>query len=264
VVVAGVGVRTALLLDATSFLLVAVTLATGRHIPHAKSEPSPWRQRVREGIDYVGGQPILRRLLIAQAAAFVFFAAVIPVEIVYVKETLGGGDSAYGGLLASWGAGMVLGSLLFAAARLASLRSLLLFSTIAVGASYLAMAAAGTLAVACLAAVVGGAGNGVQWVSVISTIQGVTADRFQARVLGLLESIGSVMPGIGFVLGGVIAYVVEPRASFLIAGLGVLAVAALALPLLRRTDWEAVREGASSTATSRPDEPGSARPSTVS
>jgi predicted MFS family arabinose efflux permease len=240
-VVAGFGVRTALLLDAASFLLVSVTLAAGRNIPHAKSEPEPWRARVRQGLAYVAGQPILRRLLTAQAAAFVFFAAVIPVEIVYVKETLGGGDSGYGALLASWGAGMVAGSLLFASARRASLRSLLLFSTVAVGASYLAMAAAGSLAVACLAAVVGGAGNGVQWVSVISTIQGVTADRFQARVLGLLESIGSVMPGVGFVLGGVVAYVVEPRASFLVAGLGVLAVVALASPLLRRTDWEAER-----------------------
>jgi transmembrane secretion effector len=238
VVVAGLGVRTALLLDAASFLLVSVTLALARHIPHVKREPEPWRARVREGLAYVAGQPILRRLLMAQAAAFVFFAAVIPVEIVYVKETLGGGDSGYGALLASWGAGMVAGSLLFAVARRASLRSLLLFSTLAVGASYLAMSAAGSLAVACIAASVGGAGNGVQWVSVISTIQGVTADRFQARVLGLLESIGSVMPGIGFVLGGVIAYVVQPRTSFLVAGLGVVAVVVLSGPLLRRTDWE--------------------------
>jgi MFS family permease len=179
----------------------------------------------------------LRRLLIAQAAAFVFFAAVIPVEIVYVKDTLGAGDSGYGGLLASWGAGMVVGGLVFASLRRASLRSLLLFSTVAVGASYLAMAAAGNLAVACLAALLGGAGNGVQWVTVVSTIQGVTADRFQARVLGLLESIGSIMPGLGFILGGVIAYFVDPRASFLIAGAGVLAVVAVASPLLRRTDW---------------------------
>jgi hypothetical protein len=238
IVVAGLGVRTALLLDAASFLLVAVTLAAGRNVPHVKSEAEPWRARVREGLAYVAGQPILRRLLMAQAAAFVFFAAVIPVEIVYVKDTLGAGDSGYGGLLASWGGGMLAGGLVFASARRASLRSLLLFSTVAVGASYLAMAAAGSLAVACAAAAVGGAGNGVQWVSVISTIQGVTADRFQARVLGLLESIGSVMPGLGFVLGGVIAYVVDPRASFVIAGAGVLAVVALSAPLLGRTEWE--------------------------
>jgi MFS family permease len=242
IVVAGLGVRTALLLDAASFLLVAVTLAAGRDFPHVKSEPQSWRARVREGLAYVVGKPILRRLIAAQSVAFVFFAAVIPVEIVYVKDTLGAGDSGYGALLASWGAGMVVGGLLFASARRASLRSLLLFSTVAVGASYLAMAAAGSLAVACGAAAVGGAGNGVQWVSVISAIQGVTDERFQARVLGLLESLGAVMPGLGFVLGGVIAYFVDPRASFLIAGVGVLAVVALSASRLRRTEWEPAPE----------------------
>lgn len=236
-VVAGLGVQTALLLDAASFGVVAIVLAASRSIPSIKAEHEPWRARLRQGLEYVAGQPILRRLLAAQAAAFVFFAAVIPVEIVYVKETLGAGDSGYGILLASWGAGMVAGSLLFAAARRVSLQSLLLFSTVAVGASYVAMSAAGSLAIACLAASLGGAGNGVQWVSLISAIQSATADRYQARVLGLLESLGSATPGLGFVLGGVIAYAVQPRATFLLAGVGVLAVVAVSVPLLRRTDW---------------------------
>ena len=52
-------------------------------------------------------RPTLRRLLLAQGAAFVFFAAVIPIEVIYAKETLGAGDSGYGLLLASWGVGMV-------------------------------------------------------------------------------------------------------------------------------------------------------------
>ena len=59
--------------------------------------------------------------------------------------------------------------------RRAPLPLLLFFSTIAVGAGYLGMAAAPTLAVACAASVVGGAGNGVQWVAVISAVQELTA-----------------------------------------------------------------------------------------
>ena len=54
--------------------------------------------------------PLLRRLLGAQALAFVFFAVVLPIEVVFAKDTLGAGDAGYGGLLASWGAGMVVGS----------------------------------------------------------------------------------------------------------------------------------------------------------
>ena len=124
----------------------------------------------------------------------------IPVEVVYAKETLGAGDSGYGLMLASWGVGMVLGSLVFAAIRRAVARATCcFFSTLAVGAGYLGLAAAPTLAVACVASVVGGAGNGVQWVSAISAVQELTVPGMQARVMSVLESIGAAMPGVGFV-----------------------------------------------------------------
>ncbi len=236
-VVAGIGAREALLLDAASFFLVALLLVAARSVPSVKAEPQPWQERLREGLAYVGRHPILKRLLVAQAAAFVFFAAVIPIEIVYAKETLDAGNSGYGTLLASWGVGMVVGSLVFAAARNTSLSLLLFWSTIIVGAAYLAMAGAQTLLLACLAASLGGLGNGVQWVAVMSAIQGLTTEQYQARVVALLESSGFAMPGIGFMLGGVVAYLIDPRATFVVAGVGVLVVVAIAAPLLRRTDW---------------------------
>jgi MFS family permease len=231
-VVAGFGVQVALLLDAASFYLVAWILLTAGPLPRAEPEPGRMRERVRAGLAYIRGKLVLRRLLIAQGAAFVFFTTVLPVEVVYAKETLGAGDSGYGLMLASWGTGMVLGSFIFAAARRASLALLLLLSTLGVGAGYLGMAAAPSLAVACGCSIVGGTGNGVQWVSVISAVQELTAESMQARVMSVLESIGAAMPGVGFALGGVIATLVTPRATFLVAGLGVLAILSLAAPMM--------------------------------
>jgi MFS family permease len=244
-VVAGLGVQAALLLDAASFLAVAVMLAAARSLPSVKAEPQPWRERLRDGLRYVRANPIVGRLLGVQALAFVFFAAVIPIEIVYAKETLDAGDSGYGALLASWGIGMVAGSLVFAAASRMSMRLLLFISTIVIGFAYLAMAGAQSLAAACVAAAVGGAGNGVQWVSVMTSIQGFTSSGYQARVVALLESIGFAMPGLGFVIGGVTAELLEPRASFVVAGAGVLAVVIVAIPLLGGARWpqETVSEG---------------------
>jgi len=54
----------------------------------------------------------------------------------------------------------------------------------------------------------------------------------QARVMSVLESIGAAMPGLGYVAGGVIAASVNPRATFFVAGAGVLAIVAVAAPLL--------------------------------
>lgn len=231
-VVAGFGVQSALLLDAVSFYAIAWILLTAGTLPQAEIEAGRMRDRVRAGIAYIREKVVLRRLLIAQGAAFVFFAAVIPIEVVYAKETLGVGDSGYGLMLASWGVGMVVGSIVFAAVRRASLALLLLLSTLAVGAGYLGLAVAPTLAVACAASVLGGAGNGVQWVSTISAVQEMTVAGMQARVISVLESIGAAMPGFGFVLGGVVAAVASPRTTFLVAGAGVFAIVAVVAPFL--------------------------------
>ncbi|HEX5712380.1 MAG TPA: MFS transporter [Solirubrobacterales bacterium] len=231
-VVAGFGVQTALLLDAASFYIIAWVLLTAGAMPRAEPEEGRMRDRVRAGVAYIREKVVLRRLLAAQGAAFIFFAAVIPVEVVYAKETLGAGDSGYGLLLASWGVGMVLGSVVFAAVRRASLALLLFFSTLAVGAGYLGLAVAPTLALACAASVLGGAGNGVQWVSTISAVQEMTAAGMQARVMSVLESIGAAMPGVGFIIGGVVAASASPRTAFLIAGIGVCGIVVLVTPKL--------------------------------
>jgi MFS family permease len=235
-IVAGFGVQSALLLDAASFYAIAWILLTAGPLPQAEPDPGLVRDRVRAGIAYIRERAALRRLLVAQGAAFVFFAAVIPIEVIYSKETLGAGDSGYGLLLASWGVGMVLGSIIFAAVRRASLPVLLFFSTLAVGAGYLGLAAAPTLAFACAASIIGGAGNGVQWVSAISAVQELTVAGMQARVMSVLESIGAAMPGVGYLVGGLIASAIDPRATFLVAGIGVLAIVAIAVPLMG-TKW---------------------------
>jgi len=215
-----------------SFYAIAWILFTAGKMPHAEPEPGRMRDRVRAGIAYIREQTLLRRLLTAQGLAFVFFAAVLPIEVVYVKETLGSTDTGYGIFLASWGVGMVIGSVLFAALRQASLAYLLFFSTLAVGAGYLGLSVAPTLAVACAAAVLGGAGNGVQWVAAISAVQELTAETMQARVMSVLESIGAAMPGVGFALGGIVAAIASPRTTFLLAGFGVIGIVVVMAPLL--------------------------------
>jgi MFS family permease len=235
-VVAGFGVQSALLLDAVSFLVIAGVMFAGP-LPRAELEEGRWRDRFRAGLAYVAARVPLRRLLFAQGAAFVFFAAVIPIEVIYAKSTLGSGDSGYGALLASWGVGMVLGSVVFAGLRQTGLPMLLMYSTLAVGISYLGLAAAPTLLAACGMSVVGGLGNGVQWVSVVSAIQEMTRSGMQARVMSVLESIGAAMPGLGFVVGGLVAAGHSPRTTFLIAGVGILAVVAVAASYLAGTPW---------------------------
>jgi MFS family permease len=235
-VVAALSVQTALLLNAVSFYLIACILLT-KALPQPEPEPEArLSERVRAGLGYVRRHVFLRRLIVAQSAAIVFFSAVIPIEVIYAKQTLGAGDTGYGLLLGSWGVGMVLGSFVFATLRRAPLPLLLFFSTIAIGAGYLGMAAAQTLTLACVASAVGGTGNGVQWVAVVSAVQELTSSNMQARVIGTLESASSAAPGLGYVLGGAIASAWSPRATFVVAGVGVMAIVVASTFLLGR-NW---------------------------
>jgi MFS family permease len=246
--VAAFGVQTALFMDAVSFYVIAWLLFGARPLPRSAPEPGRLREQFRAGLEYLRGHSLLRRLITAEAAALVFFSAVVPIEVVYAKEALGVGDTGYGLLLACWGMGMVLGSVVFATVRRASLPVLLFFSTLAIAAGYLGMAVAPTLVVACAASAVGGTGNGVQWVAVISAVQELTAASMQARVLSVLESISAALPALGFILGGLIASVQGPRATFAFAGIGVIAVVVLAAPLLG-SHWpvQSARKSGSST-----------------
>jgi hypothetical protein len=51
-------------------------------------------------------------------------------------------------------------------------------------------------------------------------------------VLSVLESSGSAMPAVGYVAGGFIASAYDPRATYLFAGVGVVAIAVFAALLL--------------------------------
>ena len=237
IVVAHAGVSAALWADAASFAFVALLILFARVLPGAEHVEGGWRGRLRAALEYVRGRRLLFGLLIAQALASVFFYAVVPIEVVYAKQTLGAGDSGYGWLLAAWGAGMIAGGFVFAAAQQVRVQIVLGLGTLAIGAAYLGLALAPTLAVACAVSVIGGMGNGVQWISVVHTVQELTDSSMQARVLGLLEAIGAALPVLGFVLGGAITQAGSPRTAYLAAGAGVVVVLAIAMVRLRGARW---------------------------
>jgi predicted MFS family arabinose efflux permease len=236
--IAAFGLAVALLVDAASFLVIAALLATSAKLPALPHEDyQPWHARVRDGLSFARSQPVVRTLLLGQSLALVCFTVVVPIEVIYAKESLRSTSAGFGLLLSAWGAGIVLGSLIFVAVKNRSGLGLIVVSTSLIGFAYFGMSQAHTLWFASVMSFVGGAGNGVQWVAVMTALQEATPPEFQARVAGLLESIGAAMPGLGYLLGGVLTQVGSPRTAFAFAGAGVLVLVAGALVLrpLRQT-----------------------------
>jgi Transmembrane secretion effector len=220
--IAELGVSTALLVDAASFLAIAILMASTRGLPTARVERERFRERFAAGMNFARTNALARTLLIGEAIALILFTLVIPIEVIYAKESLGTTSAGFGILMASWGAGIVVGSLIYLLVRRQSTLLLIFVSTAAIGVAYLGMAKADTLLVACLVSIVGGAGNGIQWISVVTALQEHTPVDYQARIVGLLESLGAAMPGVGYLLGGVLVAIGSPRTAYAVAGAGVL------------------------------------------
>jgi MFS family permease len=234
ILVSQFGLGVALLADAGSFLVIAIVLAATRGLPVPQGESQGWFERLRGGLAFARRDTRVRMLLGGQSVALILFTLIIPIEVIYAKESLGTTSAGFGFLLASWGAGIVVGSLVYVVVRDRSPAMLILLSTAAIGLAYLGMSVAQTLVVACLVSVIGGIGNGVQWVSVMTALQEATPSDYQARVVGLLESSLAAMPGVGYLLGGVLTAIGSPRTAYAVAGIGTLALVLVAMAMLRQ------------------------------
>lgn len=244
VAVASAGAPAALLLDVASFLVCAALLID--FTPHVEDpESRSVGARLAAAWRHINEAPALRQLILVEAVALVFAESAGPIEVAFAKSTLRVGDAGFGLLVGAWGAGAVLGSLVFARSLSRPLGFLLAIGTLAVGLSYVGFAVAPALWFAVGAALIGGVGNGVELPSFTSIVQRITPKALHARMMAAVESVVALCVAIGLPLGGALAALTNPRVAFLVVGLG----AAATTPLLLRFSMQGAaaaeqREGA--------------------
>ena len=103
----------ALYINAATYLISAVTVFMLREIPKRNvsgkiSAPSTLKS-VWEGWRYIGGNPIVRGLVIGMVGAFVAAGVVIGVGYSYITQTLHGGNAGWGLVFAAIFIGIALG-----------------------------------------------------------------------------------------------------------------------------------------------------------
>lgn len=231
VVLALLGPATALAADGLSFLIAAILIACTPGL-RARRDSDAIRttgsRQVRASVGYIAGHATLRVLIFGEGIAFIFFYLVVPVTVVYATRSLHAGPAGYAAILASWGAGAVIGSTVHIRLARRIGHATILISTAAVAVAYLGTALAPTLLLACAASVLGGIGNGTQWASVETAVHKLVDERFRLRVAAILESMAAVAPGVGIILGGALTTLFSPRAAYLAAGLGLVALITVA------------------------------------
>src|SRR3954470_3871516 len=235
ILTAALGAPAALAFNALTFLAVAALLRSAPLPGHACGDDDPTAAAsLRAALAHVRDQRPLGLMLGAYAAFTVFAMAITPVEVVLVRGTLHAGSAALGVVLGAWGVGMIVGGALVGRIRRrVGLAALLIGAAVAEAVAFLGMGlSASVLEVAAFAAL-GGGGNGLEGVLLMTAVQERVSDAFQARVSGLMEALMTAAVGIGFLAGGTIAALAGARATYLAAGMGSLAVIAWTLTRLR-------------------------------
>lgn len=237
-VVAAGGTATSLLVNCVLFVLIALLLAvTALPPPHVDEEDRGLTgvQRLRAAFTHTRDDRALRWLLILQTFGMAAFTISIPVEVVFAQHTVHAGAGGYGAMLSGWGAGAIAGSAIFARYRRLPGRVMMATGGLALAIGFAIVAVAPTIVVAVIGSIIGGAGNGTSGGAIRTALQEYTARRWMNLMMSFSESLAQAAPGLGFVLGGVLAAVADPRVAMAVAAFGSLAYTVATWTLLRTT-----------------------------
>ena len=176
------------------------------------------------------------------SSATLFFGGLFNAgELPFVEEELDLGGSSYGALVAVFGVGFMLGSLSGSrGGSLDRLRRRFLVGVVLTGAGTTLAGVVPVLPAAVVGFALAGLGNGMFLVHERLILQQIVPDQFLARAFGIKDSMASWGFGLAFFLAGALGALLGPRGLLIMAGLGGLAVALVAVSLPGAT-WGTIR-----------------------
>ncbi len=216
-VVAGLGTRGALALDAVSFVVSALVLTVGlQERPLPERAPVPLLADTVEGVRLVAGDPVLRRLL-----GFGLLGSIVMIApeglAVPVAAATGGGAVATGVLTSAVPVGFLLGSALLVRVPPARRLELLPALVVLAGGALLLTPVLPGLAAATGLWVVAGAGAALSIVANAAYMQAVPPG-LRGRAYGVADAALMALQGVTLLAVGVLAEPLDARVVVALAG----------------------------------------------
>ena len=232
--VAGAGPELVFVLNAVSFVISAVVIAGLRGFRFGGSRADVARQSgLVAGLSFIARDRMLRTMVFAWLALVLALGMSMVADVPLV-ELFGAGSFGYGLLIASWGGGSVVGSLVagrWFTARTEPFGLVAGIGVVAVTAGVVWIAPWFQLVLAAI--VIMGVGDGLSMVAEQGIIQRRAPDAVRARVMGAMDAVIHIGLGLSYLVAGPAVDVLGPRGVYGVGGLGTAVAVIILLPILR-------------------------------
>jgi MFS family permease len=231
--VAGLGVRAALLVDAGTFAASVLLLRNLPRLPPAPGERARLLADTAAGLRFGRRDPAVRALALGTLALVTFLSLGNVALVFLVRDTLGAPGAAIGAAQTIYGIGMVTGSLAMLGRGRGHPGRWLLLGAFAGAVGTATTGLAPALALALAGQLLAGAGNAIDVVASDILVQHVVPRELLGRVFGLIGTCAQLGAALAYSAGGPLLTATSPRTVYLIAGAGSLAALPLLAPALR-------------------------------
>jgi MFS family permease len=240
ILVGAAGVQWALVVDAVSFLGIAVAALLVSRQPERAAVAGGAKEKgqLTAGLRIVAADPVLRGFLVVIATMVVALGALNVAEVFLITDVLGAGPAAYGAVASLFALGLMGGAAFGRRNRTDSrVARLLVASTVLMSASAVVLGLAPGIAVAAAASFCVGVGNGL--LNVLG--QTLTVRRTPRELLGRVFAVVQAVAGAGALIatavGGLLLALLEVRSVVVLCGaVTVVSVLVVGRSLVRAAD----------------------------
>ena len=230
------GIRVAMIVNALTFLAVALAAAVVR-CPDLENcvVPEPAEGRAWRGAAYLVQDRVLAVVMAAAFVSLLFMTASVAADVFFAKDYLGIGDAGYGLLLTTWTLGMVLGAT-FLPKRVAS-GSIAVVALAAIVVQGVGIAGPTLWLVPAMAFAfffVGGVAHGTKNVLVRTLIHERVPSNVHGRAFAAYNALRNAAELVALVSGGLLLAALGARWTLFLAGVLPMAAGVVALALTRR------------------------------
>ena len=234
VLAATIGPGPTLAIDAVSFTLSALGLYFVRRDLRAPVDRPQQRlvADIREGIDFIVAHPTLRIVILFWGATSILTAPLVTAMAVHVTRDLHDPSSILGLILAAYGVGTVVGSLV-SARRLGRGRvaGILLIGNVTMGCALLAIALTVEIPVQVGAAFVAGIAQSMVLVTYITLRSVHSPDELLGRIGSTARTISLGLQPVGLLAGGALIDLTSGSTTIAVVGASVVGVSLVFAPV---------------------------------